>query len=226
MKHPARNRFDWSSLAEQGTIPVLLIRHGQTSWNKERKFLGRTDIPLDAEGTQQAAHAAESLASTPFAALYSSPLARAWGTATAIAATRGIDIQAVPQLTELNQGELEGKSGSVLPEQYPAFYEEWKKDPTHARVPGGETLAECHIRATSALHTIMAKHQPGPPVAIVSHRMTIGCLICEALDLPLRFNLMIGQRNTAINLLGYRTGVLSLHHLNDAAHLDALLPQD
>jgi bisphosphoglycerate-dependent phosphoglycerate mutase len=61
MNHPARNRFDWSSLAEQGTIPVLLIRHGQTSWNKEQKFLGRTDIPLDAEGTQQAARPQPSL---------------------------------------------------------------------------------------------------------------------------------------------------------------------
>ncbi len=220
MNHPARNRFDWSSLAEQGTIPVLLIRHGQTLWNKQRRFLGRTDIPLDAEGAQQASRAAHALASIPFAGLYSSPLARAWGTAEAMASNRDTPIQPVPDLTELNQGELEGEHGSVLIERYPTFYAEWKNDPTHARVPGGETLAECHQRATAALHNIMAAHQPGPPVAIVSHRMTIGCLICEALDLPLRYNLMIGQRNTAINLLGYRDGILSLHRLNDADHLD------
>jgi alpha-ribazole phosphatase/probable phosphoglycerate mutase len=225
MNHPARNRFNWDSLAEQGTIPVLLIRHGQTSWNKQKKFLGRTDIDLDAEGTRQAALAAEALAPIPFSALYSSPLARAWSTATAIAASRDTPIQPVPQLTELNQGELEGKSGSALTEHYPAFFEQWKKDPTHARVPGGETLAECHTRASTALHSILSNHQPGPPVAIVSHRMTIGCLICEAIGLPLRFNLMIGQRNTAVNLLGYRDGTLSLHHLNDATHLDIRNPQ-
>jgi len=219
MNHPARNRFDWSSLEEQGTIPVLLIRHGQTSWNKQRRFLGRTDIPLDDEGTHQAASAAASLASIPFSALYSSPLSRAWGTATAIANTRNSPIVPAPDLTELNQGELEGKFGSNLANDYPAFFEQWNTDPTHARVPGGETLAECHARAMKAVHSIMSSHQPGPPVAIVSHRMTIGCIICEALNLPLRFNLMIGQRNTAINLLGYRDGTLSLHRLNDADHL-------
>ena len=218
--HPARNRFDWSSLADDNTIPVLLIRHGQTSWNKQKRFLGRTDIPLDAEGRLQASLVGRSLAHVPLAGLYSSPLSRAWETAEAISAACNIPIQSVDALTELNQGVLEGHHGAVLQEEYREFFDAWRDDPTHVRVPGGETLAECHQRASKAIHAILATHTPGPPVALVSHRMTIGGLICEAMERPLRDNLKIEQRNTAVNFLGYRSGKLSLHRLNDATHLD------
>ena len=215
-----RNRFAWSSLADDNTIPVLLIRHGQTSWNKEKKFLGRTDIPLDEEGLSQARRMAMSIADIPLSGLYSSPLARAWQTAEAISSHRTLSIQPIEGLTELDQGELEGHQSSVLQNQYTDFFTRWRDDPTHTRVPGGETLAECHERASQAIHQLLQHHKPGPPVAIVSHRMAIGNLICEAMNVPLRENLNLEQRNTAINLLGYRAGKLSLHRLNDASHLD------
>ena len=220
MMTPDCNRFTWTSLADDNTIPVLLIRHGQTSWNKEKKFLGRTDIPLDEEGRRQARLMARSITDIPLSGLYSSPLSRAWQTAEAIAAEHGIPIQAIDALTELDQGELEGHQASILQEKYQPFFERWREDPTHIRVPGGETLSECHERASQAVHALLKNHQPGPPVAIVSHRMTIGGLICEAMDVPLRENLNIEQRNTAVNLLGYRAGRLSLYRLNDASHLD------
>ena len=163
---------------------------------------------------------AKSIADIPLACLYSSPLARAWQTAEAIARVHDLKINAVDGLTELDQGDLEGHQASILENKYQRFFQSWRADPTHTRVPGGETLNECHQRASQAVHALLRHHQPGPPIAIVSHRMTIGSLICEAMDIPLRENLKIEQRNTAINLLGYRDGKLSLHRLNDASHLD------
>jgi broad specificity phosphatase PhoE len=219
MQAPNRNTIPWEALAKAGAIPVLLIRHGQTSWNKERRFLGRSNVPLDAEGERQAILLARALEHIPLAALYSSPLARAWGTAEAISAGRSTSIQAVDGLTELDQGELEGLHGSALPERYPDLMHAWAEDPTHVRLPDGETLDECRVRSVSAVHGILCSHQPGAPVAIVAHRMVIGCLLCDTLALPLRFNTMIGQRNTAINVMSFHDGSLRLHRLNDADHL-------
>ena len=71
-----------------------------------------------------------------------------------------------------------------------------------------------------AMRTIAEQHEPGMPVGVVSHRMAIGCIICDLLGLPLRFNTMIEQRNTAINLLSWKDGALRLHRLNEASHLD------
>lgn len=220
MQDYIRNGLDWNSLSEQGAVPILLVRHGQTSWNKQRRFLGRSDIPLDQEGVAQAKAAAAVLRPIPLQALYSSPLSRAWGTAERINKSRNLSIQRVDDLQELHQGDLEGHPGHYLAEQYPDFLAAWQKDPTHARCPGGETLDECRIRSVRAMRTIAEQHEPGMPVGVVSHRMAIGCIICDLLGLPLRFNTMIEQRNTAINLLSWKDGALRLHRLNEASHLD------
>ena len=220
MQHPIRNAIDWNSLSEKGAVPILLIRHGQTSWNKERRFLGRSDIPLDTEGLAQATAVASAIQQIPLAGLYSSPLSRAWGTAEKIAQSRTLEIQRVDDLQELDQGVLEGKPSQYLADQYPEFLAAWQKDPTHMRCPGGETLDECRVRSVAALHSIAAKHSPNQPIAIVSHRMAIGCIVCDAIGLPLRFNSMIGQRNTAINVFSWKNGTIRLHRLNEATHLD------
>ena len=182
--------------------------------------MGRSDIPLNAEGKIQAIKLAAALEGIPLTAIYSSPLSRAWETAAELAANRTCTSIPVEGLTELDQGELEGQFGADLPSKYPAFYDAWKADPTDVRIPGGETLAECAERSVSAIHELLKNHTPGEPIAVVSHRMAIGGIICAALDLPVRYNMVIGQRNTAINLLSYRDHKLTLHRLNDADHLD------
>ena len=210
---------DWRRLADRGLVPVLLVRHGQTAWNVERRFLGASDVPLDAEGRVQAERLASRLAPLPLSAIYSSPLSRAWDTAARLAEGRSLDPLPVADLAELSQGVLEGRPGRALPEQYPDLLARWVEDPTHVRIPGGETLHECRQRALTALHALLAAHAPGPPVAVVSHKMVIAALICSTLDLPLRHVRLIGQNNTAVNLLGWRDGHLSLHLLNDDRHL-------
>lgn len=219
MQTQPRNAFALKAIQDQGALPVFLIRHGQTSWNKERRFLGRSDIPLDATGLEQARKLAHALASTPIHRLYSSPLSRAMQTADAIASALHLAPETVNGLTELNQGELEGMEGRLLAERYPDFYRDWVHDPTHVRIPGGETLAECQARAVESIHRVLGELDSTAPVALVSHKVAISGIICDCLGLPPRFNMMVGQANTAINVLAFKDGRLSLVRLNDAAHL-------
>lgn len=220
MQPTHRNPFAWQSLRRDGEIFVFLVRHGQTAWNKERRFLGRSDVPLDSEGQAQAARVSAALSSVQLDHIYSSPLSRAWQTAEAIAANRSLTIAPVDGLTELDQGELEGRFGDALESDFPDFYTQWKADPTDVRVPGGETLSECSARANAAFVDILSRHQPGDAIAVVAHRVSISAILAEVMGLPVRFNMRIGQRNTAINLLSHRDSATRLLRLNDASHLD------
>lgn len=220
MQTQPRNAFALKAIQDQGALPVFLIRHGQTLWNKERRFLGRSDIPLDEVGREQARKLANALADTPIRRLYSSPLSRAMQTADAIGSELNLAPETVNGLTELNQGELEGMEGRLLADRYPDFHRDWVHDPTHVRIPGGETLAECQERAVESIHGVLRQLEPTDPVAFVSHKVAISGIICDCLGLPPRFNMMVGQSNTAINVLAFKNGRLTLCRLNDAAHLN------
>lgn len=221
MLPPARNAFDAERIRKHGATSVFLIRHGQTLWNKERRFLGRSDIPLDNIGHEQAMNLSTALAEVPFTHVYSSPLTRARQTAEALTKARGLTAILSPGLTELNQGELEGLHGALLPEHFPDFYTQWKTDPTHVRIPGGETLAECHARSSEALFSLLASHSTTDCIAVVSHKVAISSILCEIMGLPPRFNMMVEQANTAINVLASGSDGVSIVRLNDHEHLNS-----
>lgn len=219
MVHPTRNALSWEPLANDGQVPVLLVRHAQTAWNRERRMLGRSDIPLDEEGLQQADALADWLAPVPLSAVASSPLRRAMQTASPVAAARGLVVRPVSGLVELDQGELDGQLAASLLERYGDFFQAWRDDPGATRVPGGESLGECQERAWTALSEALADARPGPPVLIVVHQMVLSALLCRAMDRPLREYGAMSQRNTAINLLGWRDGALRPAALNLVEHL-------
>ena len=220
MLHQLRNAFDLDALRKQGATPVFLIRHGETEWNREHRFLGRSDIPLNNTGHRQARQMAERLREIPFNHLYSSPLARAVETANCIRALHQLPVRRLEGITELDQGELEGKLGSALVNEYPAFFDAWRQDPTHVRVPGGETLAECQTRCVATLRSVLRGHSASDTIAVVSHKVAISGIICDTIGLPPRFNMMVQQANTAINVLAWRDGRLTLVRLNDRSHLE------
>ena len=97
------NAFDLDALRKQGATPVFLIRHGETQWNRERRFLGRSDVPLNNTGQHQAQLLADRLRAVPFNHVYSSPLTRAVETAGGIGATHGLPVERIPGLAELDQ---------------------------------------------------------------------------------------------------------------------------
>ncbi|MCK6524959.1 histidine phosphatase family protein [Myxococcota bacterium] len=212
-----RDALDWEPVAAQGQVPLLLVRHGQTRANVERRFVGRTDVPLDDEGHRQAARLAARLKSTPWTALYASPLARARQTAEALGDAPTLD----DQLMELHQGELEGLDGPTAFARFPEVFSAWMSDPASAVIPGGEALPSCQARGVAALTRIARAHKPGPPVIVVSHQLLIVTTLLAALQEPLTGLRRLTQSNTALNLLGWSEAEgLRVWVQNDRAHLD------
>ncbi len=139
-------------------MTFALLRHGQTDWNRDGRLQGSSDIPLNATGRAQALRAAETLAAKPWAAIVSSPLARARESATLIAGVLGIDLgPAYPELVERDYGALEGTAGDEARRRWP-----------DRNYPGAETLASVVARGRSALDRI-ADDFGEADVVIVGH---------------------------------------------------------
>lgn len=204
---------------------ILLIRHGQTAWNVERRFLGRTDIPLDDVGIDQAARLGRRLAGTPLAAVWSSPLARARQTAAAIGHALPEARRIEPGLMEMDMGELEGLSGAAFVERYPDLVVAWRDQPHAVRIPGGEVLSDVQARGLAALERIAATVLPGETVAVVTHQLVLATVVCHHSGASLATFRTFMHRNTGITTLELSSGeparstrVLTF---DDAAHLDA-----
>lgn len=162
----------WTRPVQPDATLLLLVRHGQTAWNAQRRFLGRADIPLDETGLRQAADMGSILGQGR--PLYSSPALRARQTAAALGEPELVD-----GLSELDQGDLEGLDGPTAFARYAAFFAEWERDPANARVPGGETLDECWRRSEAAIRGLLDRHR-GEDLVVVSHQMVIATLLANA----------------------------------------------
>lgn len=157
---------------------LSLIRHGQTAWNVERRFLGWTDVPLDETGVSQARSRAADLGA--FDAVFSSSSARAAQTAEHF----GVPVL-LPALRELDQGDLEGMHATDALEVYSPFFAEWMLDPTDIVIPGGrETFAQAQHRVLGALRAL--PWDGLERVAVVSHQMVIAAVQCAVDGVPLR----------------------------------------
>ncbi len=209
----------WQSLADEGHQLIVLVRHGQTQWNTEGRFMGRADIPLNTTGAQQALALAELLSPIPLAAAWSSPRQRATQTAALLLAGRELPLRVDERLAELDQGELEGQRIADMLPRYPAFFSAWQEDPAHVRVPGGESMAHCQARGIAALREIAAATPPGPPALVVSHNMLIRAVLCDVLALPMRRFRDLDQRNTSFNLISLYNNTLQLHLRSAHPHL-------
>ncbi|QNA92537.1 histidine phosphatase family protein [Microbacterium sp. Se63.02b] len=148
---------------------LLLARHGQTTWNLERRLQGQLDSPLTAEGIEQARALAERLADVGVVSVCSSPLGRAWQTAIIIADRIGADLIEVPELAEVDHGELAGMTWEEIDEAYPTAREERAANRYGWAFPGGESYAQARARARKALSSC-GWASTGVPL-LVSHEM-------------------------------------------------------
>lgn len=199
---------------------LLLIRHGETEWNRDGRPQGVSDVPLSATGRRQAAALGQALGAEPLVAVYASDLQRARDTATAIAEKQALPIQTDPRLREMNQGIFEGLPIQQLREQHAEWLRTWQVDPVNVRMPSGETLAEVQIRAVAALAEIQAAHPDGT-VAVVAHNFTNLTILCSLLHLDLMHfrHLRVGVASLSRIEFG-RWPVLTA--LNDTRHLRTL----
>jgi broad specificity phosphatase PhoE len=161
-----------------------LARHGETEWNEEGRFQGQANPPLNEKGLAQAHQLANFLAEEEIQALYCSDLQRAVQTARIIGEKLGLELQYDKRLREINLGEWEGMLKSQIKIDYPEIWEKRQLDPVHVRAPGGENLLELAERVWAAADQIARKNIAGK-ILLVSHGVSLACLICRAHDMPL-----------------------------------------
>jgi broad specificity phosphatase PhoE len=197
---------------------ILLLRHAETEWNRERRFQGRRDIPLSAAGREQAQSAAQLLAATPLAAVWSSPLARARETAALIAAPHGLAVRVEAAFTEMDFGEWVGFTRDEVQARFPDALSAWAERPHEARWPGAESLDEVRVRALAGLEALRAAH-PDQTICLVSHGITSRVLILEALGLGPERLWSLQISSTGISELEFRDDWTTLHRMNSLVHL-------
>ena len=202
---------------------IYLIRHTQAEGNLYRMMQGHWDGDVTPLGYRQIDALAERFRTVPLDAVYASDLRRAVLTAEGAARHSGLPVQPDARLRELNVGPWEGQFFGNICHTDPERIELFMHSPGDWQLPGAETLADVTERAYPALCEIAERH-PGHAVAVVSHGITIRCLLSRILNRPLS-----GQepvpivRNTAVTKLLYEDGVFTPEYLADdshAAHLE------
>jgi broad specificity phosphatase PhoE len=210
-------------LIKKGIImtSIYLVRHGQTAWNKEEIFRGRTDVPLDETGLRQAELAGEYFKEISLQGIYSSPLSRAWQTAERIARPKGLKVEPLEGLIDMSFGSWEGRPLQEVREVDQERYRQWRDEPQLFKLPDGEGLDEIRSRAMAVLERIVQKH-PEETVVLVSHRVVNKVLLCGVLGIDNSHFWQIAQDTTAINLIQYKQGRYVLSLMNETCHLKAL----
>ena len=202
-------------------MELILVRHGQTDFNRDGRVQGRGDRPLDDAGVSQARGVGEALRSPPLAGVYSSPLRRARDTAEAIATHHGIAVQVRDALIEMDVGELDGITYEEMRAGYPELLEAWARDAGSVRLPGGETVAEVQERVWPVVEEVRARHDGGR-VALVGHAFMLQGLLCTALGLSLKHFRSFRFVPGSLSALRFGPGDIVLEGLNHGSHLDGV----
>ena len=202
---------------------IVLVRHGQTAWNREVRFRGQADVELDEFGLQQAQATGRYLAARwPVVAVYASPLRRATQTAEAIARAHGLTAHPLEGLLDINFGEWQGLSPDEVAQRYPALYRAWWEAPHTVRFPGGERLDDVRSRVVAALDEVIARH-PEQAVALVSHTVANRVLLCAVLGWGNDRFWRLRQETCAVNVFDVEDGgTFTIVLLNDTCHLQGL----
>lgn len=205
----------------------LIVRHGQTPWNVERRIQGWRDIELNENGRQQAAKLAQALAHpqsphAPLDAIYSSDLARARATAQAVADQLSMPLAVIDGVRERNYGILEGVPFDLMHEHHPDVAKVWQSRDPDGVIPQGETLREFHARVTQALETLAGKHQH-QRVLLVTHGGAMDIIWRAATGEPIEAPRKVVMLNASINRIhikassnGYQWSLLDW---GDVSHL-------
>jgi len=157
---------------------VILVRHGETSWNQDGKFLGHSNPGLNERGISQARAVAGLLFSEDIDLIFSSDLRRAIETSQIIARTHKLPVIVTPFLREINFGVWEGLTFVEIEKHYPVLLSKWMKDPFKVRIPRGETAEDVRYRVIEAWNFLALKASGEKTVVIVAHGGPLRLLLC------------------------------------------------
>jgi len=197
----------------------ILVRHGQTEWNRLERFRGRADVPLNEVGLAQAEATGRRVAAEwrP-AAVYSSPLSRAVKTAEAIARRCDLDVQHHPGLVDIDFGAWQGLTLAEARQNWPDEIDAWYNRPHLASIPGGEVLDKLRLRALQTVNELADRH-PGETIVLVGHTVINRIILLGILRLGNERFWRLGQDTCAINVFEAEDGDFTLVSMNDTCHL-------
>ncbi len=206
---------------------LIVIRHGETDWNRQHRFQGQIDVPLNAMGLEQARRMGQRLAEEPVDLIVVSDLLRARQTAQALVDARlsGPAMQIEPLWREQGFGVLEGLDVPTIRARHADLWAQWQRhDAGYALPQGGESNQAFHARVMQALQALLAAHA-GARVALVTHGGVLDMLWRSALELPLSGPRECEIPNTGINRLRWSEDRLQIVQWADACHLEGLPSQ-
>jgi probable phosphoglycerate mutase len=197
---------------------LIVIRHGETPWNREKRMQGTTDTLLTDVGRAQAQALGRRLAGHSFTALYSSDLTRALDTARAIAEHSGHEVVTDARLRERRFGIFEGLIAAEIQSLYPEEHARFvSRDPEY-EVPGGESARAFTQRCLGCLAGIADRHR-GEAVVVVSHGLVLDSLYRAAHGLDQGVPRPLPLINASLNRFGYGGGAWRLEVWGDISHL-------
>jgi 2,3-bisphosphoglycerate-dependent phosphoglycerate mutase len=206
---------------------IILIRHGVTDWNQDRRFQGQIDIPLNPAGLRQAGLTAERFGAdetlADVAAVHSSDLARAAQTAEPIARRLGLPMQLDPLLRERHYGVFQGLTGDEIVQRHPEAWRRWlAREPAYDLPGGGESLLDFHARVERVLEGLVVKYRSRTVVA-VAHGGVLDCAFRIAAGLALDAARHHDLFNASINRIEHDGERFRLVHWGDVSHLGQAL---
>jgi broad specificity phosphatase PhoE len=197
---------------------VILVRHGETAWNRTRRLQGRTDTTLSAEGIGEAKNLSDALSSVPLSAIYCSPLSRSRQTAEILGTPHGLTPQAKDAFLEIDYGSWEGKSTDHLRENFPEDFNKWMTQPTDVHIHDAEDLRSVRKRVVDGFMEILNENDANV-IAVVGHGGVNRVLLLSLLNADLAAFWRIRQDNVCVNLIEVSGDVFRVSLLNSTAHL-------
>ena len=201
-------------------MELILLRHGETEYNRADVFRGRVDLHLNERGKAQAKAAAGYLAAEDFESFYSSPLLRSMQTAEAVAEPHGGRVNPNDFFIDVDYGHWSGKNIDDIRAGWPREFAIWSDDPEMAAFPGGEAVKEVRERLYEGLEWLSREHQG--TVLLVGHKLINRIILCIVLGLPTSGIWRVEQSNGAINLISRGERGWVLRRMNDISHLRGL----
>jgi probable phosphoglycerate mutase len=187
-------------LAEDGIVTTfVVIRHGETEWNKIGRQQGHLDSPLTDLGRRQARAAASGLQGFRFDAFYSSDLGRARETARIISPVIGLGFESEARLRERHLGVLQGLTMAEFAEKYPEEEARFRTGGPDYRLADGESVRDRFERNTAGLEALARRH-PGALILIVTHGGVLASFMHKALGLTLGAPRSFSLLNAAVNV--------------------------
>ena len=210
-------------MASAPVTTLIIVRHGQTVWNRDMRFQGHGDSPLTAQGRSEAHAIGKRLRQIPFNELISSDLGRARETAAFIGQYTGHSVRLEPRLRERHYGVLEGLNAGEILEKHPGVYQQLITENPDYRIPQGETHRTHYTNTIAALQEWTGSH-PGGSAALVAHGGVLDNIFRYVAGLDLDHPRCVLPANASLSIIQYGTFYGSTRWViktwGDAAHLE------